>query len=658
MLSTPGIGSGLDVNGIVSQLMSIERRPLLALDNKEARQQTQLTAFGTLKGALSSFQSSLASLTSPAKFSAISAAISDTSLASVSASSSAVTGNYDVEIQSLAQSQKLKSANFASTSTAIGSGTLTIQFGTYSGGTFTLNPDKAAQAITISPTDSSLAGIRDAINKADAGISASVVNDGSGDRLVIASKDTGLSNALKITVTDDDGNNTDNSGLSQLAYDASIGGTSNLTETVAASNAEMVIDGIPISKASNTITDAIEGVTFNLLKAEIGTTTTLSINRNTAGIEKAVSNFVNSYNELNQTITDLSKYNAETKQASILTGDFTVRALQNQLRNALSEPLKTAGGGLSILAEIGVSFQEDGSLKLDSSKLSNVVNDVNKDISTLFASVGKTSDSLVSFVSATSDTVNGNYQLDISQLATQGTAIGSTPAALTISAGVNDTLDLTINGTSASIILAAGTYDADSLAAEIQSKINGESTFNSNNLSVNVTQSAGTLTITSDQYGSSSSVEITGGNAELDLFGTAVETTGLDVAGKINGISAIGSGQTLTGTGNSEGLVLQITGGNTGSRGSIDFAHGFAAKLDQVINKMLDGKLIDNRIEGINAKIDDINDQRESLTRRLEDVEKRIRAQFSALDTMIASMTQTSTFLQQQLSRLPTIDNN
>ncbi|SER24650.1 flagellar hook-associated protein 2 [Nitrosomonas sp. Nm51] len=658
MLSTPGIGSGLDVNGIVSQLMSVERRPLLALDTKEARQQTQLTAFGTLKGALSSFQSSLASLTSPEKFSANSAALSDTSLASVSANSSATTGSYDVEIQSLAQSQKLKSGNFASSSSTLGSGTLTIQFGTYNGGTFTLNPEKAAQAITVSPTDSSLAGIRDAINKADAGISASIINDGSGDRLVIASKDTGLSNALKITVTDDDGNNTDNLGLSQLAYDASASGVSNLTETVAAGNAEMVIDGISISKASNTITDAIEGVTFNLLKDEIGTTATLNITRNTAGIEKAVSNFVNSFNELNQTITDLSKYNAETKQASILTGDFTVRALQNQLRNALSEPLKTAGGGLSILAEIGVSFQEDGSLKLDASKLSNVINDTSKDISTLFASVGKPSDSLVSFVSATSDTAGGNYQLDISQLATQGAATGSIPAALTINAGVNDTLDFTINGTSASIILAAGTYNADSLAAEIQSKINGESVFETNNISVNVTQSAGTLTITSDQYGSSSSIEITGGNGELDLFGTAVETAGLDVAGTINGASATGSGQTLTGTGDSEGLALQITGGSTGSRGAIDFAHGFAAKLDQVINKMLDGKLIDNRIEGINAKIDDINDQRESLIRRLDDVEKRIRAQFSALDTMIASMTQTSTFLQQQLSRLPTIDSN
>ncbi|MCP5274208.1 MAG: flagellar filament capping protein FliD [Burkholderiales bacterium] len=657
MLSTPGIGSGLDINGIVSQLMAIERRPLTVLDAKEARQQTQLTAFGTLKGALSSFQSSLSTLTSPANFSAISASLADTSLASVSANASAITGSYDVEIQTLAQSQKLKSDNFASSSTSIGSGTLTIQFGTYNGGTFTLNPQKAAQSIAISPVDSSLAGIRDAINQSDAGISASIVNDGSGDRLVIASKDTGISNALKITVSDDDGNNIDNTGLSQLAYDASTGGTANLSETVAASNATMVIDGIPISKASNKITDAIEGVTFNLLKAEIGTTTTLNITRNTTSIEKSISSFVDAFNDLNQTITDLSKYNAETKQASILTGDFTVRSLQNQLRNALSEPLKTAGGGLSILSEVGISFQDDGSLKFDSSKLTDIVNDTSKDISSLFASVGKTSDSLVSFVSATPDTTNGNYLLDITQIATQGTATGSTPAVLTINSGVNDTLDFTIDGVSTSITVAAGNYDAESLAAEIQSKINGNSAFSSNDISVAVTQTGGVLTITSDQYGSSSLVEITGGNGELNLFGTAVETAGLDVAGTINGINATGSGQILTGTGDTSGLTLQIAGGSTGPRGAIDFAHGFAARLDQVINDMLEGDLIDNRIEGINSKIEDINSQRETISRRLEGVEARIRAQFSALDSMIASMTQTSNFLQQQLSRLPTIDN-
>jgi len=658
MLSTPGIGSGLDINGIVGQLMAIERRPLVALDTKEATQQTQLTAFGTLKSALASFQSSLSSLNNPATFSANSANLSDTSLANVSADASAVTGNYDIEIQSLAQSQKLKSNNYASQSTTIGSGTLTIQFGTYNSGTFTLNPEKAAQSITVDPTNSSLAGVRDAINDADIEISASIVNDGTGDRLVITSKDTGLSNALKITVTDDDGNNTDNVGLSQLVYDASTGGTTNLTETISANNAEMIIDGIPITKSSNVISDAIEGVTFNLLKADIGVTSSLSITRNAANVEKAVSSFVDAYNELNQTITSLTQFNSETNQASVLTGDFTVRALQNQLRNSLSEPLETAGGGLSILSEIGVSFQEDGTLELDSSQLSSIINDPSKDISTLFASIGKTSDSLVSFVGASSDTVNGNYQLDISQIATQGTAIGSTIAALTINTGVNDTLDLTIDGASASVTLAAGTYDADSLAAEIQSKINGESTFSSNGIEVAVTQSAGILTITSDQYGSSSSVEITGGNGELDLFGTASETTGLNVAGTINGVNAIGSGQTLTGTGSSSGLILQITGGSTGPRGNIEFAHGFAARLDQAINAMLDGNLIDNRIEGINSKIDDINNQRETLIRRLDDVEKRIRAQFTALDTMIASMTQTSSFLQQQLSNIPTIDNS
>ena len=484
MLSTPGIGSGLDVNNIVGQLMAIESRPLIALDAKEARQQTQLTAFGSLKSALSSFQGNLSSLTNSATFSANSASLSDTSLAGVSADASAITGSYDVEIQSLAQSQKLKSSNYASPSTTIGSGTLTIQFGTYSGGTFTLNPEKATQTITVDASDSSLTGVRNAINSADVGIAASIVNDGSGDRLVITSKDTGLSNALKITVTDDDADNTDNAGLSQLAYDASTGGTANLTETVAASDAQLIIDGITINKASNTITDAIQGVTLDLLKANSGTTNKLSITRNTADIETAVSTFVESYNELHQTITDLSQYNAETNQASALTGDFTVRTIQNQLRNALSDSLETAGGGLSALSEAGISFQTDGTLKLDTGKLSTITNDTSKDIATLFASVGKTSDSLVSFVGASSDTVNGNYFLDISQIATQGTAVGSTAAVLTINTGVNDTLDLTIDGISASIILAAGTYTADSLAAEIQSKIKGESTFSGSGIDV------------------------------------------------------------------------------------------------------------------------------------------------------------------------------
>lgn len=653
MLASPGIGSGLDVNGIVKQLMAVESQPLTALDNKEAKQQTRLTAFGTLKGALSSFQSSLSALSDPAKFTGVTANFADATLASVSATSSTVVGSHSVEIQTLAQSHKLKSANYATTSTAIGSGTLTIQFGTYSGGTFTLNPDKAAQSITISSDNSSLAGIRDTINQANAGVSASIVNDGTGNRLVIASNDTGLSNALKITTTDADTNNTDNAGLSQLAYNASTGGTTNLTQTAAASNATLVIDGISISKASNTITDAIEGVTFNLLKANAGTTTTLNLSRDTASVQSTVSSFVKAFNDLNKTIVDLSKYDANTKQASILTGDSTVRSIQTQLRNVISNPLTTAGGGLSILSEVGISFQTDGTLKFDSAKLTSVLSDPTKDVSTLFASVGKTSDSLVSFVSAKNDTANGEYSLNISRVATQGTAAGSTAAALTINTGVNDKLDLTIDGVSASITLAAGTYTATSLAAEIQSRINGVSEISSAGIKVTLSESAGKLTITSNRYGSASTVSITGGNGKLDLFGTPVETSGVDVAGTINGITATGSGQTLTGAADSSGLVIKITGGGTGARGTIDFAHGFAKKLDKLVDDMLNGHLIDSRIDGINASIKDIDAQRDTLNQRLADTEKRIRAQYTALDTTIASMTQTSNFLQQQLSKLP-----
>lgn len=655
MLASPGIGSGLDVNGIVKQLMTLESRPLSALDSKEAIQQTKLTAFGSLKGAISSFQNNLIALANPAKYAAITANFADTTLANVSATSAAATGSHSVEIQTLAQSQKLKSANFATTSTTIGSGTMTIQFGTYSNGTFVLNPDKAAQSITISPSNSSLAGIRDTINLANAGVTASIVNDGTGNRLVIASEDTGLSSALKITTIDADASNTDNAGLSQLAYDASSGGTINLTETVAASNATLVIDGILINKASNKITDAIEGVTLDLLKTNLGSTTTLNLSRDTASIQSAVSSFVKSYNDLNKTITDLSKYDAATKQASILTGDSTVRSIQTKIRSAISDPLTTAGGGLSLLSEVGVSFQKDGTLSLDTTKLSAVLSDSTKDISTLFASIGKTSDSLVSFVSAKPETANGKYSLDISQIATQGTAASSVTAALTINTGVNDTLNLTIDGVEASVKIAAGTYTATSLAAEVQSRINGASAISSAGIKVTLSESAGKLTITSDRYGSASTVSITGGNGKLDLFGTPVETSGVDVAGTINGVIATGSGQTLTGAADSSGLVLKITGGGIGARGDIDFAHGFATKLNKLFGEMLDNRLIDSRIDGINSSIKDIDAQRETINQRLVDTEKRIRAQFTALDTTLASMTQTSNFLQQQLSRLPTI---
>ncbi|MCL4724385.1 MAG: flagellar filament capping protein FliD, partial [Rhodocyclaceae bacterium] len=532
-------------------------------------------------------------------------------------------------------------------------GTLTIQFGTYSGGSFTLNPDKAAQTITIGSDKATLSGVRDAINAADAGVSASIVNDGTGYRLVVASKDAGLANALKISVADDDLDNTDNAGLSRLAYDASTGGTTNLAQTVPAQNAVAVIDGITVSKASNTFTDALEGVTLTLLKAG---TTTLTVAKDSAGVKAAVESFVKAYNDLNKTLTDLSKYDAANKKASTLTGDATVRAVQSQLRGLFNTALASAGGGLTTLADIGVSFQTDGTLKLDAAKLTAALNDPNKDVSTLFAAVGKPTDSLVSFVSSSAETKNGSYAVNVTQIATQGKAVGQGNAALTIVGGGNDTLNFTVDGVSASLTLAAGTYTAATLAAELQSKINGASALTSAGSRVTVTEAGGKLTVTSSRYGSASNVVITGGNAAGDLFGGTTETAGVDVAGTIGGLAATGSGQALTGSGDAAGLKINVTGGTTGDRGSIGFARGYADLLDKLVGRMLENDgLVDGRMDGINASIKELGSRREALASRLEMIEKRYRAQFTALDTMLASMTKTSNYLQQQLANLPKI---
>src|SRR5690606_25499344 len=186
----------------------------------------------------------------------------------------------------------------------------------------------------------------------------------------------------------------------------------------------------------------------------------------------AVDNFVKAYNDLYGMLSNMSAYNAETKQAGVLQGDSTIRSMQTSLRTMMSTALDSAGGGLSRMSDIGVTIQVDGKLKVDSAKLQKAIDDPPKDIATLFASIAKPSDSLVSFVSAGADAKAGTHALEITQLATQGRAEGSQAAATAITAGVNDKLMLEIDGVKATITLNAGTYTATSLAAELQSKIN------------------------------------------------------------------------------------------------------------------------------------------------------------------------------------------
>lgn len=665
-ISSPGIGSNLDVNSILSQLMAVERQPLRAMQQKEAGLQAQLSAFGSLKGAVSSFQTAVNGVNNAARFRSLSASSSDSSVYTASATSAAAVGSYAIKVTQLAANQSVYSGAFANTADTVGTGTLTLQFGTYDSGgnTFTVNTAKAAQTVTIGAANQSLSGVRDAINAASAGVTATIVNDGSGNRLVLSSNDSGAANGLKITVTDDDGTHTNVSGLSQIAFDptATAGAGKNLTETQAAQNAKIKVNGIDIEKSTNTISDAIEGVTLTLLKESATTAVNLSVSRNSAGVSAAVKELVDAYNTVNKVLVDLTKYDATTKQAGLLIGDAALRNMHADLRRVLGSALGTPSGNLSSLGQVGVSFQRDGTLAIDSTKLNNAINSNFGDLAGLFTATGAASDSLIKFDSSTAATKPGQYALSITQLATRGTLVANAAAGLTITGGVNDQLSLTIDGVDATVTLAAGTYaSASALAAEIQTRLNGVTALASAGIGVAVSQSAGVFTISSNRYGSASTVALLGGggNAAANLFGGgSTATAGVDVAGTIDGVSATGSGQYLTGASgaNSEGLKLQVLGGSLGARGTATATQGFAYQLSQLTTGYLanNGSLA-SRSDGINARIKLNQQQQEALNLRLINVEKRYRAQFTALDTMISRMNQTSNYLTQQLANLPTI---
>jgi len=656
-ISSPGVGSKLDVNSIVTQLMGIESRPLAQLNTREISFQAKLSAFGSIRSALSQFQGAMSSLSFASRFEGATATSSDTAAVSASATARAPAGSYAVEVSALAQNQRLVAAGQATTTATIGTGTLTFDFGTISGGSFDAQAGQYSGAafasagsgvrtVTIASGSGSLGGIRDAINAAGIGVTASIVNDGGASpfRLVLSSDRTGAANAMKITVDGD------------AALDSLLGqdpaSTQNLVQTAAARNAELTINGVAVTKPTNMVSDALEGVTLTLSKTNVGSPATVSVTRDSGKAVAAAETFVKAYNDLDKTLEDLSAYNASTRTGAVLNGDPAVRSLQNQLRAVFSQPLGGAGSDLRSLSDIGMAFQRDGSLLLDATKMNRVMAANPGRIAGLFAPLGRSTDSLVEFVSARSGVSAGSYALEVTQLATRGTGNGTVPAGLTISAGVNDTLDLTVDSTAFSVTLAAGTYaSASALAAQLQGRINGASALAAAGGGVEVSESAGQLTVTSNTYGTASRVILSGGNGMAGLFGASpVRADGIDAAGMIDGVAATGSGQTLT---SDAGLSVRVLGGALGARATIDYTVGYASQLSGFASAQLGAQgSVASRTEGISRSVSLISDQRTAMQRRLDDVEKRYRAQFGALDVLISNLSQTSDFLTQQLASL------
>lgn len=659
-ISSPGIGSNLDVTSIVSQLMAIERQPLTTLDTKEASFQSQLSGYGSLRGALSTLKTAADALDDGARFRGFSATAGDTSILSASAAAGALAGSYGIEVDQLAQRQSLVAVGQGSLTAAIGTGadtTISIQIGTITGGTltngvyagasFTAKAGATPTTLTINTSNNSLQGIRDAINSANAGVTASIVKDGSGApyRLVLQSASTGAANAIKISVTGEAAID------SLLAYDPA--GTQNLTQTSEARDAQLSVNGIDVTSASNAVADVLEGVTLNL--AKVGSTT-VTVARSTSTAVQGVQDFVKAYNDFSKTLTDLTKFDASSGQRGVLLGDSAARTIQSQLRAALSTALPGAAtGDLRNLSQVGLTFQRDGTLAFDQTKLTAALNADAEAVVRLFASGSKADDSQVKIASVGTKTLPGSYRVAVDTLPLQGRLVGETPANLVIDAGINDALSITLDGTTAAVTLPAGTYTAATLAAQLQSTINASATLIAAGARVSVTESGGVLTLTSQRFGATSAVAASGTGAVAVLGANPAIFPGVDVAGSLGGVAATGAGQRLTAAAGSpaDGIAVDIIGGTTGDRGNVTVSSGFAGRLNDLLDRMLatDGAL-SARTEGINRSIKDLDRQRENLNRRLDGVEKRYREQFTALDTMMSSMLATSNFLTQQLSAL------
>jgi len=369
----------IDVNTLVSELMTVESQPMNRLKAQESGVSSKLSAYGQVQSALSSLDTALANLKLGSAFTAAQATVTGSGVGAT-VSGAAAPGSYSVTVSSIAQAQAAASTPLANASTVVGPGTLTIQLGTYNAGANSFTPATGSTAvnITIDSTNDTLGGIASAINGAAAGVTASVVTDNLGSRLVLSSSNTGTANGFKMTVADADGSNTDLTGLSQFAFDptAASGAGKNLAPTQTATDAQYSINGLSLTSSTNSITTAINGLTLNLTQAPAPGSTLqaqVTVGSDTTSITSSVNSFVQSYNSLVNLESSLTGYNASTKSASVLTGESSMFELSSQLRAILGSQVSGVSGGISWLADVGIDFQRDGTLALNSTKFASAM---------------------------------------------------------------------------------------------------------------------------------------------------------------------------------------------------------------------------------------------------------------------------------------------
>lgn len=663
ILNQLGGGSGINSMQLVKDLVELERAPQeQRLDSRQQKLESQISGLGMLRSAMGELESSLAVLGDKDTFNAKQVAIPDTSLIAISKlEADAVPGNYRLKVEQVAQSQSLSSGSYASLDSAVGEGSLTLQFGdwdaTQTG--FTVDPDAAGATIEIDASNNSLSGLRDAINDADTGVQASIVGTEGNYQLLLTSP-TGATKELQITAAETAGQE----GLASFNFNQT---TQNLTQQQEGLDAIMKVNGLQVTRSTNTITDVIDGIEFDIFNSSLTEEVSINISADRSLAETAIRDFVEAYNTFQEEAQRLTGNEVDEEGAGSLRNDSLAGNLIRSIQSQISGAVPGIEDGFNSLANLGIrTRQSDGSLQIvedgSNTDFQAALRNNFDSIRDLFAPNTDSSSAQVRVTGYGTRTQPGNYAVEITQEATKGFLnVDPVTAMFPLdTTGKDYSFTISVDGRAAEVALPAGkTYaSGEELATEIQTLINLDEDLKGANVKANVTFNSVTnsLEFQSNAYGSNSKIEFTAVGADAAELGLAVGagTTGVNVAGTIDGEEAFGFGNVLLPAIGSpaEGLKMIIAPGATSA--SVNFSRGFAGGLVELMDSYLKNSgLIKERESNIKDNLEEVEDDRSALDRRTEAFRARLEAQFLAMEAIVRSLNSTGTFLDGLNDRLP-----
>ena len=646
--SISGIISGLDTQSIISQLMELARGPVTRMETRKATLSKQISAWQDANTRILALKTKADALATASTFDAKTVISSDESIVTGTATYSAQAGSYYLTVNSLARAHQLKTEGYANTTSTVGTGTISIAVGS-----------GAAKDIVIDESNNSLVGVRDAINRAGAGVTASIINDGSSGtpyRLIITSNTSGVAGRLTVTTSPTLFGGVAPATL-QTGEDASI--------TLGAD-----AGAITVSKGSNTITDLIPGVTLNLQKADPSKTISITVANDTATVKQAIKDFVDQYNNIIDFINTQFKYNTETNTGGTLFGDSSLRLIQSELTSRAFNTVTGLNQSIVVLSQIGITSTTGNKLSLNESDLDSALASNLSQVKGLFATVGEASSSNVAYVASTINTKasgEAGYAIEITAVALQArvtsgvaqTDVLAQDEQITINGKV---IQLTAGMTGDQVVSAINDMSSQTGVLVSRTDINGQGTGNYLTLTRTAYGSAGNITAISDVSNAAGStsglgtVEVTQSSAGGEA-GTGTGAAGTDIAGTINGEAATGSGQVLTGNSgnaNTDGLALLVTAQTPGSYGTIVYSKGLAASLSEYLGSIAEPVTgtIAGTEDSLSSQIKYINDDITNMNARLAVKEEQLYRQFAAMESALSKLQSQGSYLTSQIEQL------